>query len=189
MRKLVISSLLFIFASVGYSQEKRKITLIQKVQRNERLIGKLLVRLERLDKENALLKQKIAKFRNVPIGTIMAWHKSMKQTPSLPKDWVECNGQKLRDPGSPYHGQMMPNLNGKFLFLRGGSKSGVYQKDKIKRLEFYFCVAGAQHQRISFGNKWQINVAAPSYNARLHREFSHETRPKNMSVVWIIKVK
>ena len=61
---------------------------------------------------------------DVPIGSIMAWHKSFPNTPSLPAGWVECNGQILNEPGSPYDGQTIPDLNGALSnvqrFIRGG---------------------------------------------------------------------
>jgi hypothetical protein len=48
---------------------------------------------------------------------------------SLPPQFVECNGQTLNDPESPYHGMTIPNLNGaggetKY-FLRGSTTSGT----------------------------------------------------------------
>jgi hypothetical protein len=79
-----------------------------------------------------------------PIGAILAWHKSLSGTPGLPAsgEWVECNGQTLSDPASPYNTQVIPNLNGDAaganspgqpakiaLFLRGGLISGLGQQD------------------------------------------------------------
>ena len=40
----------------------------------------------------------------VPIGTVLAWDKSLTNTPPLPGTWAECNGQTVLDPESPYHG-------------------------------------------------------------------------------------
>ena len=48
----------------------------------------------------------------VPIGSVTAWMKSYPNTPPLPNGWVECNGSTLNDSSSPYHGQVLPNLNG-----------------------------------------------------------------------------
>jgi hypothetical protein len=47
-----------------------------------------------------------------PVGTVVAWLKSLTGTPPLPSNWVQCNGQVLDDPASPYHGQIIPDLNG-----------------------------------------------------------------------------
>ncbi|MFT5241607.1 MAG: hypothetical protein ACI9OU_002159 [Candidatus Promineifilaceae bacterium] len=64
-----------------------------------------------------------------PIGAIMAWAKSMPDTPRMPGGWVACNGQELKDAGSPYNGEIIPNLNGiggqPRRFLRGGTQSGA----------------------------------------------------------------
>lgn len=62
-----------------------------------------------------------------PIGTIAAWHKSLAGTPTLPSDWVECNGQVLNDPASVYDGATIPDLNGDSRYLRGGAASGAMQ--------------------------------------------------------------
>ncbi|GIV32575.1 MAG: hypothetical protein KatS3mg031_0110 [Chitinophagales bacterium] len=82
----------------------------------------------------------------VPIGTIQAFHKSMTGTPSLPWGWVECNGQVLNDPESPYDGLTLPALNATFtteagslssagLFLRGFSVSGIISADQTNTLK------------------------------------------------------
>jgi len=60
----------------------------------------------------------------VPIGGVIAWHKTFANTPALPAQFVECNGQTLSDAASVYNGQVIPNLNGNNNFLRGNSTSG-----------------------------------------------------------------
>ena len=42
----------------------------------------------------------ISGFGIVPIGSIIAWHKSFSNSPALPDGWVECDGQVLSDPNS-----------------------------------------------------------------------------------------
>jgi len=69
----------------------------------------------------------------VPVGTIMAWHKSMTNTPALPTNWVECNGQTISDADSPYNGQAVPNLNSTGRFLHGGTTSGPLQAESINQ--------------------------------------------------------
>jgi hypothetical protein len=63
----------------------------------------------------------------VPIGGGLAWLKSLGgNTPALPTEFVECNGQTLSDAQSIYNGQVMPNLNsGTKRFVRGSSTSGT----------------------------------------------------------------
>lgn len=60
----------------------------------------------------------------VPVGAVVAWLKSFPNTPALPANFVECNGQTLDDSGSPYNGQVVPNLNGQNQYLRGNLESG-----------------------------------------------------------------
>jgi len=64
-----------------------------------------------------------------PIGSVVAWLKSLPGTPALPEGWVECNGQVLEMPDSPYNGQTIPNLNGANdapqRFLRGSLETGA----------------------------------------------------------------
>src|SRR6185503_7277048 len=64
----------------------------------------------------------------LPIGGVGAWLKNFPNTPALPSEFVECNGQVLNDVASPYHNITIPNLNGASggvpRFLRGASVSG-----------------------------------------------------------------
>jgi len=60
----------------------------------------------------------------VPVGGIIAWDKSRANTPALPANYAECNGQTISDADSPYDGQTLPDLNGNNRFLRGNGTSG-----------------------------------------------------------------
>jgi hypothetical protein len=68
----------------------------------------------------------------VPVGGVIAWLKSLTNTPTLPSEWLECNGQALTggsaDAQSVYNGGTLPNLNGASSgtkrFLRGAGTSG-----------------------------------------------------------------
>ena len=68
----------------------------------------------------------------VPVGGVIAWLKSLTNTPTLPSEWLECNGQVLTggsaDAQSVYNGGTLPNLNGASSgtkrFLRGAATSG-----------------------------------------------------------------
>ena len=61
----------------------------------------------------------------LPIGSLMAWAKTITGVPALPSGWVQCDGQVLSDADSPLNGQTMPALNAANVFLRGNSTSGT----------------------------------------------------------------
>jgi len=59
-----------------------------------------------------------------PIGSIVAWAKTLTGVPALIDGWVECDGSVLSDADSPLNGQTIPDLNGDNRFLRGETTSG-----------------------------------------------------------------
>lgn len=136
---------------------------------------------------------------NVPIGTILAWHKSMNKTPTpLPDGWVECDGTTLSDPkysDSPYFNLAVPDLNTRGRFLRGGAKSGVPQDDTIKSHShkctpnntFIICQENHPNKQRIPGNNGGSQGFGHATETQPFGE--SETRPVNMSVVWIMKVK
>ncbi len=60
----------------------------------------------------------------VPVGAVLPWLKTYTNTPGLPAQFVECNGQVLDDGDSVYDGQTIPDLNGDNRFMRGAATSG-----------------------------------------------------------------
>ena len=138
-----------------------------------------------------------------PIGTIKAWHKNKGGTPSLPWGWQECNGTTVNDTESPYDGTAVPNLNSNTqdgstnsgMFLRGGSTSGTMQADATAANSLVVQAKGLA----TIGPNWSIgqgevdsNLASQSwtdYSQLLRVTGDVETRPANMSVVWIMRVK
>ena len=63
----------------------------------------------------------------VPIGSVVAWFKTLAGAPPLLPNYVECNGQVLDDGDSPLNGATIPDLNGSAgtqMFLRGHTASG-----------------------------------------------------------------
>ncbi len=148
----------------------------------------------------------------VPLGTIMAWHKSFTNTPAIPDGWVECDGQPLDDPASPYHGQTIPNLNdpqngwnSNGSFLRGGTTSGDFQTDQMQKH-----IHGVYPHAGTFQGEFPINrngaggadgstrvaqdITSTPVNPPVPTSYGSprtgdETRPANMSVVWIMKVR
>ena len=145
----------------------------------------------------------------LPLGTIMAWHKDLSGTPPLPIGWAECNGQIVNDPASPYNGQALPDLNNakeswntNGSFLRGGNTSGEFQDDQFQGHwhnlhDYYDGTSGREywHQNNNQGNGDRIinpyirvkDPIADGTNGTPRT--GTETRPVNMSVVWIIKIR
>lgn len=65
----------------------------------------------------------------LPIGAVLGWIKTFSNTPSLPANYVECNGQAISEARSPYNSGNVPDLNnngggGSKRFLRGSTTSG-----------------------------------------------------------------
>jgi hypothetical protein len=159
----------------------------------------------------------------VPIGSIIAWHKSLPGTPALPSNFVECNGQTLNDSESPYQGEVIPNLNGVFtgapiitetggntiaaMFIRGGTVSGIGQLDKFQG-HIHTLPSVAEGGTITnpgnafvsgytnsnaYTSAWQI-TNSPWMNPITdgnhgNVRYGAETRPINVSMVWIMRVK
>ncbi len=141
---------------------------------------------------------------DMPIGTITAWHKNMStynnvNLPPISSQWVECNGQTLNDPESVFHQQVIPNLNGASgtvsspgntytaqMFLRGGTTSGVGQVDELKSHNHNYMGIGAYHL---FNDGANYNIPAVVTTLTTTAIGGSETRPVNMSVVWIMKIK
>lgn len=142
-----------------------------------------------------------------PIGSIMAWHKSMPGTPTLPEGWVECNGQPVDDARSPYDGQVIPNLNGLpdpsytgGRFLRGGAVSGVMQEGS-RHYSSSFSASGECLPRgdgawVDFGDGSEVVNTGTNYGCtgtftEVGQQFGayEHSKPVNMSVVWIMRVK
>jgi len=61
---------------------------------------------------------------SAPVGSIVAWAKSITGVPSIPSGWVECDGSVLSDSDSLLNGETIPDLNGNNNYLRGASSSG-----------------------------------------------------------------
>jgi len=134
-----------------------------------------------------------------PVGTVLSWHKSFTNTPELPENWVECNGQVLSDSESVYDGQTIPDINGDGRFIRGSATSGTEQDHAFQ---------GHGHDVFSEGSggsaRIQIQAASgdnvPSgdllggamdiiEDAHGVPNVATETRPINISMVWIIRIK
>lgn len=140
---------------------------------------------------------------HLPVGTIIAWHKSLNGTPNLPEGWVECNGQMLVDPQSLYNGETMPDLNNpqndwndNGSFLRGGPTSGEFEADQVQQHRHHFkgrSLTSTPPGPPYFGDHGpgyqQQDVNYAGVDVVTEARTGTETRPANMTVVWIIKVR
>ncbi len=126
----------------------------------------------------------------VPIGSIVAWHKSFANTPPLPANFVECNGQVLSDPGSPYNGQTIPDLNATGRFIRGGASSGTLQPYATALPTTPF--THSHNAPVTSGSGGSPVGVVGSGGAMITGGWAGgdaETRPINISMVWIMRVK
>ncbi len=143
-----------------------------------------------------------------PIGSITAWHRDFENTPPLPEGWVQCDGQVLDDPSSPYHGKTIPNLNsppstdnsGGF-FLRGAPGSGQLQIDQMQGHYHWgpddvilIDYKGSCNQWLPGSGGAGIDgkemIEGPRNDGRNGEpRTGKETRPVSFSVIWIMRIK
>jgi hypothetical protein len=145
-----------------------------------------------------------------PIGAIIAWHKSFANTPALPSNWVECNGQTLSNAGSVYNGQVIPNLNGAAagadlnsgdnlgktgdVFLRGDETSGATQLDMFQghlhQPANYVLTSGSTYPSGgTFSTYTAMTIGSPiTDGVNGTPRTGSITRPRNMSIVWIMRI-
>ncbi len=149
----------------------------------------------------------------VPVGTIVGWHKTLSGVPALPGRWVECDGSVISDADSPMDGETLPDLNGDARFLRGAATSGAEEADAFQG-HWHKVYAGTgdpgtyvtllySSQAGAAGNGDQVlGTATTGQEVREFRAVdahpdtssgtprtATETRPINMSVVWIMRIK
>ena len=124
----------------------------------------------------------------LPIGSMMAWAKTITGVPTLPTGWVQCDGQVLSDTDSPLNGQTMPALNAANVFLRGNATSGTTGGADTHTHAYSFSTdsaSGAYQQGGSTSAKYSYThshtVAGTSIAA--------SNLPPYFGVVWVIRVK
>ncbi|MCP4134981.1 MAG: tail fiber protein [bacterium] len=143
-----------------------------------------------------------------PVGSIVAWHKNFGSGATIPAGWIECDGSIINDGQSIYNGETVPDLNSSGRFMRGGAISGVLQNDATDVNGLYMNSTGSHSHSFSYtsanfdgygggGNRGRADEAAAiggstgSAGNHEHTMYSDdsETRPTNMSVIWIIRIK
>lgn len=146
-----------------------------------------------------------------PVGSIIAWNPAAfgLTVADLPENWVPCNG------GVTSGGIPIPNLNNQRLFLRGGNTSGVIQQDAMQGHShvdsghthtfarprhfsnettggnsMFTSTDFAALSQISVTNSSAANLGGPTpFAGNGTPRVANETRPANMSVIWIMRVR
>jgi hypothetical protein len=139
-----------------------------------------------------------------PLGSIQAWHKDLSGCfPLMTDEWKPCDGLVCKVDQSPFIGTVLPDLNGADTnptrFLRGGATSGVMQDasavldiENPPAAPYYISqprTGTAVYDEDETVNKTLIyNLQSGSSSGSQTEEYAR-VRAKNMSVVWIIKVR
>ena len=138
-------------------------------------------------------------FGIMPIGSITGWHKNaVKPMLALPDGWAECDGSAvdveqygILDPdGDGYY--ILPDLNGESRFFRGGNTSGIMQDatEINRRVSRDDNRPLLQMNNEDGSNSTATNTETISgTTATFGGSLFYKTRPINMSVVWIMRIK
>ena len=135
-----------------------------------------------------------SKETNLPVGCVQSWLKNLANTPALPDNWVECNGQVLNDSDSPYDGQTIPDLNGDNRFLRGNSTSGGTGGEATHTLTVAEMPSHRHNVEITrrnfdSGGANGANIDDSTNTSSVGGGQAHNNEPQYYNIVWIIKVK
>ena len=135
----------------------------------------------------------------VPVGSIVAFAKSLAGCPTLPDNFEECDGHTCVNVLSPFNGVVIPNLNGASAaaqrFLRGAAASGgVGGADSVAltipelaahthalKYRTGLTVAGTFHLVDQGATNAEVTGSTGSGTA-------HENRPAFYEVVWVMRV-
>ena len=134
----------------------------------------------------------------VPIGAIVAWYKTEANRRGIerPSGWIECSGGTVKS--GPLKGMAIPNLNGERRFLRGGTTSGDPEVASVGKHQHEVDIARAggtgftaHNNGQGFGENRGLFYWCHSNHGALHTKDNtthDDTRPINMSVVWIMRI-
>ena len=108
---------------------------------------------------------------------------------------MECIGQTLSDTDSVYNGQVIPNLNSATqdgstnsgMFLRGAPTSGTLQADATAVNGMI--VSSNNAYSTSGGGYVGSGSQSAGGSSTITLSGDSETRPPNMTVVWIMRIK
>lgn len=150
------------------------------------------------------------------IGTVKGWHKTFASV-TLEEEYKECDGTEVTDPESPYYRLTIPDLNGGARFLKGAATSGTLEASANKlhnhtitdpththATHGYLASGGAPQEQITIPtggySDTTVNTLTLTNNATgqtvsvltgitLADQGATDAVPKNMTVVWIMRIK
>ena len=138
----------------------------------------------------------------LPLGTILSWtpypDRDTQHPVEVPPEWVLCDGAEITE--GIWAGHTTPNLNGEKRFLRGGAVADALNMEdgavqSLTTKDWYFWVHGCASGghtvgRSDCGTDCQEN---PDYycerTVNIDGADGTETKPINMNVVFIMKIK
>jgi len=128
---------------------------------------------------------------NVPIGSIIAWDKSLTGVPTLPAGFVECNGQVINDAASPLNGVQIRDLNSFHYFLRGNQTSGATGGNPTHAHAFT-ATTGTEDGDVDVQSDSGTPITVASF-AHVHSVSGTSdlasSLPPFMNMVWIMRIK
>lgn len=173
---------------------KNQQSLITNLQNESNLLSSEVASLQ---SNMGAVQSNVASLSDVPVGTILAWHKDLTGVPvGLGDEWVICDGQTILDPESELYGQEMPDLvgdkyqAGKGIYLRGGSVSGELNESTQLRDNGYRYTF--RNLRRYYGSAFLAVLDAEDYHGAFYSETNHvqaRFQVAAMTVVWIMKIK
>ena len=169
-------------------------------EKHEEDIGAVNEDIQDLAEDISSVTSDISNLAMAPIGTIIAWsnipNKDSKDPVDLPSGWIECDGSLIV--GGVWDGQRTPNINGEERFLRGSPKSKVLltEEDQVKTLTYtdhWLHQVGCPAGWTEIGRYgWENMVGQPDPHCKKTSTVTgsggDETRPKNIRVIYIMKV-
>ena len=122
-----------------------------------------------------------------PIGSIIAWAKSMTGVPALSDRFLECDGSVISDADSPLDGETLPDLLDPQSFLRGNTTSGGTGGSDTHDHDFSGTTGGSGYYTTLTG---PIGVARGNHT----HNYSGTTEtasslPVYFEVVWVMRIK
>jgi len=166
-------------------------------------ISDIMENLSDVKEDLSEMSDQMAHMKTAPIGSIISWvpspDKNTENPVGIPDGWLICDGREI--PEGIWKGQRTPDLTSSKLFLRGGVVGDALEKQEDTAL-FEFTYADEFMQTSSSCPSYAVRTGYTSAgtcgncdndvyckHTQTISSGNTETRPKNMSVVFIIKIK